>query len=185
MTSHALQWQAEKLQVEHSQAGQWTLADIRRRLQLALAALWLLDAVLQFQAVMFSRGFARMLAANSAGNPAIVAGPISWAARFIGDHGTAANATFAMIQLLIALCIAWRPAVRLGLAASVAWAIGVWWIGEGLGGVVSGTGSPVNGAPGPVIIYALLAVLLWPARRKQRSAFAAGTGDRRAEPEAA
>jgi hypothetical protein len=51
------------------------------------------------------------------------------------------------------------------LAASIAWSLGVWWFGEGLGGVLSGGASPVNGGPGAVILYALLAVLLWPADR--------------------
>jgi hypothetical protein len=48
---------------------------------------------------------------------------------------------------------------------SIAWAVGVWWVGEGLGGVLNGTANPVNGAPGAVMIYALLAVLLWPSDR--------------------
>jgi len=68
------------------------------------------------------------------------------------------NTIFATIQLLIGLGIAFRPTVRLALAVSIAWSIGVWWFGEGLGGVLSGTASPLNGAPGAVIIYALLAV---------------------------
>jgi hypothetical protein len=46
----------------------------RRALQLALAALWLLDAVLQYQTFMFSQGFPRMLAETAAGNPGPVAG---------------------------------------------------------------------------------------------------------------
>jgi hypothetical protein len=41
----------------------------------------------------------------------------------------------------------------------------VWWFGEGLGGVLTGTASPLSGAPGAVILYALLAVLLWSADR--------------------
>ena len=41
----------------------------------------------------------------------------------------------------------------------------MWWVGEGLGGVLAGTASPVGGAPGAVFLYALLAVLLWPANR--------------------
>jgi hypothetical protein len=47
----------------------WEAPDRRRSLQLALAALWLLDAVLQYQTFMFSQGFPRMLAATAAGNP--------------------------------------------------------------------------------------------------------------------
>jgi len=64
--------------------------------------------------------------------------------------------------------------VRAALAVSVAWSLGVRWFGEGLGGILSGAASPLNGAPGAVIIYALLAVLLWPADRDLAASFAAG-----------
>ena len=62
-------------------AARWEAPGWRRGLQLALAALWLLDAVLQYQTFMFSQGFPRMLAATAAGNPAGVAGPVTWAAQ--------------------------------------------------------------------------------------------------------
>ena len=39
------------------------------------------------------------------------------------------------------------------------------WLGEGLGGVLTGTGDPLTGAPGAVVLYALLAVLVWPSGR--------------------
>jgi hypothetical protein len=152
----------------------WTAPDVRRRLQLALAGIWLLDAVLQFQAFMFSRGFSQMLGATAAGNPAVIAGPINWSAKIIAEHGTATNAIFAFIQLAIGLGIAWRPTLKLALGASIAWALGVWWFGEGLGGVLNGAGGPANGAPGAVIIYALLAVLLWPGRGDRAAPFAVG-----------
>jgi hypothetical protein len=61
----------------------------QRTLQLALAALWLLGAVLRYQNFMFSQGFPRMLAATAAGNPGIVAGPVTWSAHLIGTHPTA------------------------------------------------------------------------------------------------
>jgi hypothetical protein len=140
-------------------------SDARRVLQLALAGVWLLDAVLQYQSFMFTKAFGQMLAGTSAGNPGAVASPINWDARLVEHHTVVLNAIFATIQLLLALGIAWRPTVRLALGASIAWSLGVWWFGEGLGGVLAGTASPLNGAPGAVIIYALLAVLLWPADR--------------------
>ncbi len=152
----------------------WTAPDVRRRLQLALAGIWLLDAVLQFQAFMFSRGFSQMLGATAAGNPAVIADPINWSAKIIAEHGAATNAVFAFVQLAIGLGIAWRPTIKLALGASIGWALGVWWFGEGLGGVLSGAGGPANGAPGAVIIYALLAVLLWPRRRDRAAPFVAG-----------
>jgi len=137
--------------------------DARRALQLALAAIWLLDAVLQYQAFMYTKGFTQMIAGTAAGNPSVIARPITWDATLVEHHLVLINSIFATIQLLIGLGIAFRPTARLALAASVAWSLGVWWFGEGLGGVLSGAASPLNGAPGAVIIYALLAVLLWPA----------------------
>jgi hypothetical protein len=127
---------------------------------------WLLDAVLQYQSFMYTKAFSQMLAATAPGNPSAVASPIVWNAGLVEHHGTALNTIFATAQLLLAIGIAYRPTIRLALAASIPWALGVWWFGEGLGGVLSGTANPVNGAPGAVILYALLAVLLWPADRR-------------------
>ena len=139
--------------------------DARRALQLGLASVWLLDALLQYQPVMFTRAFGQMLAATAHSNPGVVARPITWDAALVEHHAVALNAVFATIQLLLGLDIALRPLTRFALAASVAWSVGVWWLGEGLGGVLNGTANPVTGAPGAVILYALLAVLLWPADR--------------------
>ncbi len=139
--------------------------DARRVLQLGLAGLWLLDAVLQYQSFMYSKGFGQMIAGTASGNPGVIARPITWNATLVEHHSVLLNTMFATIQLLLALGIAWRPTVRLALGASIAWAVGVWWFGEGLGMVLTPNASPVNGAPGAVIIYALLAVLLWPADR--------------------
>ncbi len=150
-----------------------TAPDARRMLQLALAGVWLLDGVLQYQSVMFTKAFGQMLAGAAAGNPGVIANPINWDARLVEQHGVALNATFATIQLLLGLGIACRPTVRVALGASIAWALAVWWFGEGLGGVLNGTASPLNGAPGAVIIYALLAVLLWPADRGAPAPFTA------------
>jgi hypothetical protein len=144
--------------------------DARRVLQLALAGIWLLDALLQYQSFMYSRGFTQMIGATASGNPGVVASPITWNATLVSHHAVLLNSIFATIQLLLAIGIAWRPTVRFALAASIPWALGVWWFGEGLGMVLTSSASPVNGAPGAVIIYALVAVLLWPADRAGRPA---------------
>jgi hypothetical protein len=143
----------------------WRPPDTRRVLQLSLAAIWLLDGVLQYQSFMFTKAFGQMLAGTASGNPGVVASPITWDARLVEHHAVLLNTIFATIQLLLALGIAWRPTLRVALAASIAWALGVWWFGEGLGEVLNSGASPVSGAPGAVIIYALLAVLLWPSDR--------------------
>jgi hypothetical protein len=147
--------------------------DGRRALQLGLAAIWLLDGVLQYQPFMYTKAFAQSLADTAAGNPSVVARPITWDANLVAHHLVLLNTTFATIQLLLGLGIAFRPTVKIALAASIAWSIGVWWFGEGLGGVLTGGASPLNGAPGAVIIYGLLAVLLWPADRSTSPPFIA------------
>lgn len=147
--------------------------DKTRRLQLVLAVLWLLDAVLQLQAVMFTPGFARTLGATAHGNPAVIAAPIAFSARLIEQHAVVADAGFAGMQLVIGLGIAWRPTIKFALGASIGWSLAVWWLGEGLGGLFNGTASPANGAPGAVILYALLAVMLWPPCEGKRTSYAA------------
>jgi hypothetical protein len=138
-------------------------------LQLVLATFWLIDGVLQLQAFFFTKTFGlQMISGMSQGNPSIIARPITWSGSTIGHHAVITDALFAVAQTGIAMAIAWRPTVKVGLAVSIAWAVGVWWVGEGLGGVLNGTANPVNGAPGAVILYALLAVLLWPSDRAGR-----------------
>ena len=142
----------------------WCVPDFRRVLQMSLAALWLFDGVLQLQPFMFTPAFgSQMIAPFAHGNPAAVADGITWCAEQIARHSTLAGVGFAGIQMLIAVGIAWRPTVKAALAVSVVWSLGVWWIGEGMGDLFRGDASPVRGAPGAVLIYALLAVLLWPA----------------------
>jgi hypothetical protein len=143
----------------------WAAPSLRRWLQLGLAAIWVLDAVLQLQSFMFGNGFSQMLAGTASGNPWFIADPITWSAGVVADHPTWTNAAFASVQLFLGVGIAWRPAVKVALAASIPWSLGVWWFGEGLGGVLNGTANPVMGAPGAVLIYAILAVLLWPTDR--------------------
>jgi hypothetical protein len=147
--------------------------DARRALQIGLAAVWLLDGVLQYQPFMYTKAFGRMLAGTAAGNPSVIARPITWDASLVEHHLVLLNTIFATIQLLLGLGIAFRPTVKIALAASIAWSIGVWWFGEGLGGILNGGASPLNGAPGAVIIYGLLAVLLWPADRTAAAPFVA------------
>ena len=137
---------------------------LRRGLQITLGAAWLADGALQLQPFMFGRGFVnQILMPAYMGSPAGVTGPAMAFTRLVLHAPAAWNAAFAITQLLLGAGLLWRPAVRASLAGSIAWALAVWWFGEGLGGVLSGMASPLTGAPGAVILYALLAVLAWPA----------------------
>jgi hypothetical protein len=136
----------------------------RRCLQIALGLLWLLDAALQFQPYMFSQAFpVKILSSSAAGSPGPVAAPVRAASQLMLHNVVAWNAAFATIQLALAAALLWRPAVRAALAGTIIWSLAVWWLGESLGGILTGAASPLSGAPGAVILYALLALLAWPA----------------------
>ncbi len=89
-----------------------TAVDGRRALQLGLAAVWLLDGVLQYQSVFFTKAFGQLLAGAASGNPAVIASPITWDAHLVEHYPVLLNAVFATTQLLLGLGIAWRPTVR-------------------------------------------------------------------------
>jgi hypothetical protein len=140
-----------------------SIPQARRTLQIALGVVWLLAAALQFQPFMFGRGFAlQILEPTAQGNPSLVARPVLWSAHLVLAQPQLWNTIFALSQLLLALGLFWRRSVKLALAGTVIWSLIVWWLGEGLGGVLAGSAAPLMGAPGAVILYALLALLLWP-----------------------
>jgi hypothetical protein len=101
---------------------------------------------------------------SAAGSPSMVASSVDWAGQLMLQHVALYNALFATTQLLIGCGMLFRRTLRLALAGSIAWALAVWWFGESLGGIFTGA-SPLAGFPGAVVLYALIAVLLWPAGR--------------------
>jgi hypothetical protein len=143
----------------------------RRHLQVALGVLWLLDGVLQAQPFMFTRGFAtQVIAGVGQGQPGFVSGPVHWVSTVIAAHPVAWNVPFAGIQLLLGVGLLVRRTARVTLAASIVWALGVWYLGEGLSGLASGHASLITGAPGSALLYAILAAAAWPQGDSSREA---------------
>ena len=135
----------------------------------ALGLLWLLDGLLQLQPFMFTKGFVSdVIAVNTAGQPAIIAAPITWAAHLMAPHIALWNTAFALIQIAIGLGLLWKRTVKQALLLSFAWALGVWLFGEGLGGLATGSGSMLAGAPGAVILYGIVGLIVWPRTEQQQ-----------------
>jgi len=131
--------------------------------------LWLVDAALQLQPFMFTSGFARqVLAPSGQDQPAWVAAPIGVVSRLVAEHPAALNAGFALVQLALGVGFLLPRLVRPAIVGTVAWAAGIWWVGEGLGGLATGQASLVTGAPGAVLLYAVLAAAIWPVDADQR-----------------
>jgi hypothetical protein len=140
----------------------------RRGLQIGLGVIWLLDGALQLQPVMFTKDFAtQIIAPAGAGQPGFVHSVVSLGATVIGSHPVPFGVLFAVVQLAIGFGLLWRRTSRPALAASIAWAVGVWVTGEGLGGLFGSGSSMLTGAPGAAILYAVLAVAAWPRRDGQ------------------
>jgi hypothetical protein len=141
----------------------------RRQLQIALGLFWLLDGVLQAQPFMFTHDFATQVIAPAAqGQPEFVSAPLRWVAGVIAAHPTVWNVPFAGLQLLLGVGLLVPRTARLALAASIAWALGVWYLGEGLSGLASGNASLSGGAPGSALLMAILAAAAWPGRDASR-----------------
>jgi hypothetical protein len=85
-----------------------------------------------------------------------------WVASLLVAHPAAWNAVFASVQVLLGAGLLYRPTSRVALAVSIPWALGVWVVGEGFGGLFMGGTSLIDGAPGAALLYAVLAVLAWP-----------------------
>jgi hypothetical protein len=134
-----------------------------RGLQISLGAFWLLDGALQLQSFMFTRAFSQtVLGPAAVGQPRPLAVPILWFAHLVGSHPVQWNTAFAVIQIAIGLGLLIPGTVRPALIASIVWAGGVWCFGEGFGGILTGSASPLTGAPGAVLLYALLGAVAWP-----------------------
>jgi hypothetical protein len=137
----------------------------RRQIQVVLGLLWVLDGALQLQPFMLGTGFARQVIGPLAvGQPLVVAAPIRWAANLIAAHPLAWDVPLAAVQLLIGIGLLIPRTARIALAASILWALGVWFLGEGLSGMLSGHASLLSGAPGSVFLYGVLALAAWPRR---------------------
>jgi len=148
-----------------SRTSAYFASDPARALQSALGLIWLLDGGLQFQSFMYSHGFTEMLTGLASGQPGWLASSINWSAHAAGGDLTLYNTLFALIQVGIGLGLLCRRTVKPALAASFAWALVVWWFGEAFGMMFMTMAAPLTGAPGAVLLYALIGLIVWPNGR--------------------
>ena len=154
-----------------------------RGIQIALGLVWLADGIFQFKSFMFTHAIVSEVFAPAAAKQwSIVGGPMKTFDNFYGHDLTLWNTLSGEIQIAIGLgLILSRKTVRPALLVSFGWALTVWWFGEGFGGLTSNTlPSPLMGAPGAVILYAIIGLLVWPTSNESgRSPAGSGPlGDR-------
>ena len=148
-------------------------SDSRRTVQTVLGLIWLLDGGLQFQSFLYSKGFVQAITNLTAGQPPWVSSSVTWGATTLHSHQTVFNTAFALVQIAIGVGLLYRPTVKPALALSFLWVLVVWWFGEAFGMMFMATtpmgGAPMasalTGAPGAVLLYALIGAVVWPNRR--------------------
>jgi hypothetical protein len=141
-----------------------TEAPVWRTLRIGFGALWLLDGLLQAQPRMFTMDMiSTVMQPSATGEPGWLTALINTSIRVVGPHIALFNAFFVLLQLGIGallLCGGRPRLVRTGATLSLAWALVVWLFGEGLGQLLTGSATALSGAPGSVLLYAVVAVLL-------------------------
>ncbi len=146
-----------------------------RVLQIFLGSLWIIDGLLQAQPKMFGSDFVKMVVLpNSMGQPGFIGSLITWAGHLMLHGSVFWNASFVLVQIGIGVGIISKKTTRFALLASIGWAAGVWFIGEGFGMVLTGTASPLTGAPGAVFIYGIMALIVYPRKRQDSNAVLMG-----------
>lgn len=142
-----------------------------RAIQIALGLVWVLDGALQYQPYMFHRSLVTgIILPNAQGQPAPIAWSVTSVAHFIKPDVGVWNFLFATLQLAIGAGLLVRRTVRPTIVVMVLWSALVWWFGEGLGALLTGTASPLTGAPGAVLVYAAIGILVWPPPEGPRPA---------------
>ena len=156
-----------------SSARAYFFSDSRRTIQTVLGLIWLLDGGLQFQAYMYGKGFIAFLTDLTVGQPHWVSASVTWGADTLHSQQLLFNTLFALVQVAIGLGLIYRPTVKPALLASFGWVLVVWWFGEAFGMLFMATtpmggipmASALTGAPGAVLLYALIGAIVWPNRR--------------------
>lgn len=142
---------------------------LQRIATVVLGLFWLIDGALQFQPFMFGKTFITgVILPNAEGQPGIIASPITWIAHLIEPRVALFNAIAATLQVLIGVGLLYRRTLKPALLLSFIWALGIWFTGEGLGGIFTGNASPLAGAPGAALLYVLVGLMCWPRTARSR-----------------
>jgi hypothetical protein len=138
-----------------------------RGIQIVLAILWFIDGLFQLQPQMFTSNFAQQVIAPAAdGQPWFVSNLMNFSIHIIQQNTVLFGIAFAVIQLAIGVLIFLKPTVKIGLIASIVWGLGVWYVGEGAGGIFSGQTTLLMGAPGAALLYSILSFAVYPRKNK-------------------
>lgn len=140
----------------------------RKALQRILGVLWLIDGLLQLQPLMFTGNMINsIMRPMLEGQPSFLEPSLQYIVNQTTLHLALVNVVVAVVQILLGLGFLllsdrWLKEV---LTASIGWAFIVWYGGEGMNMLFTGTASVLTGAPGAVLLYPLLGFAVYPRKR--------------------
>jgi hypothetical protein len=149
----------------------------RKVLQRVLGALWLIDGLLQLQPQMFTMNMVNgVMKPMLDGQPGFVEPSLQWFIDQTTLHLTAVNLLIAVVQVLLGLGFLFLPDrwVKPLIITSFVWAFIVWYAGEGMNMLLTGQSSILTGAPGAVLLYSLLGLVIYPRQQQDGTANNAG-----------
>lgn len=140
----------------------------RKALQRVLGVLWLIDGLLQLQPQMFTMNMVNgVMRPMLQGQPGFLEPGLQYIVNQTTLHLIEVNLLIAVVQILLGLGFLLLPErwVKELVIASFVWALIVWFGGEGLSMLLTGTSSILSGSPGAVLLYPLLGLAIWPRRQ--------------------
>ena len=140
----------------------------RRWVQGILGIIWFIDGILQLKPQMFTHQFiSQVLLPTAQGQPLGIGQSITWAANFVAPHIAVYNFIFAAVQLFLGVMLIFNWWVKGTLVVSFVWTAIVWWFSEGFGMLLTGQATFLTGAPGAVLLYGLIGIIVWPQNNTQ------------------
>jgi hypothetical protein len=139
----------------------------RKMLQRILGTLWLIDGLLQLQPQMFTMNMVNgVMKPMLEGQPGLLEANLQWIVQVTTENLTAVNLLIAIVQIILGIWFIIGFEVEWAVIVSLVWALVVWYAGEGLSMLLTGSASILTGAPGAVVLYPLLGFAIWPRRAK-------------------
>src|SRR5258708_33441421 len=139
----------------------------RKALQRLLGVLWLIDGLLQFQPQMFTMNMVDgIMKPMLTGQPGLFEPSLQFIVNQTTLHLTAVNLLIGIVQVCLGLGFLFLPDrwVKELVIVSIVWAFIVWYGGEGMSMLLTGTASILTGAPGAVLLYPLLGFAVYPRK---------------------
>jgi hypothetical protein len=96
------------------------------------------------------------------GQPGIIASSLHFIITQTTNHLILVNLVISVVQIVLGILLISGRWVKEAIIGSIVWALIVWYGGEGMSMLLTGTASILTGAPGAVLLYPILGLAVYP-----------------------